>query len=65
MATQTHRAEVEQTLSLAQRRAYMTLPLEERRKRLAAQAEQMVAHYEQEPEQTEREAWQGGDIVEP
>ena len=65
MATETHRAEADQTLSLAQRRAYMTLPLEERRKRLAAQAEQMVAHYEQEPEQAERDAWQGGDIVEP
>ena len=58
-------AKVDQELSLAQRRAYMQLPLEERRKRLAAQADQMVEHYEQEPERTERIAWQGGDIVEP
>jgi hypothetical protein len=43
----------------------MQLPLEERRKRLAAQAECMAEHYEQEPERSEREAWQGGDIVEP
>lgn len=65
MVVQAHMAEAEQALTLAQRRAYMTLPLEERRKRLAAQAERMVEHYEQEPERTEREAWQGGDIVEP
>jgi Domain of unknown function (DUF4926) len=57
--------ESRQELSLAQRRAYMQLPLEERRKCLAAQAEQMAKHYEQEPERTERIAWQGGDIVEP
>ena len=65
MVMQAHMAEAEQALTLAQRRAYMTLPLEERRKRLAAQAERMVEHYEQEPERTEREAWQGSDIVEP
>jgi hypothetical protein len=65
MVMQAHMAEAEHALTLAQRRAYMTLPLEERRKRLAAQAERMVEHYEQEPERTEREAWQGGDIVEP
>ena len=58
-------ANVDQEISLAQRRAYMQLPLEERRKRLAAQADQMSEHYEQEPERTERIAWQGGDIVEP
>ena len=65
MAMQAHVARAEQALTLTQRRAYMTLPLEERRKRLAAQAERMVEHYEQKPERTEREAWQGGDIVEP
>lgn len=58
-------AKVDQELTLAQRRAYMQLPLEERRKRLAAQADQMAEHYEQELERTERIAWQGGDIVEP
>jgi len=65
MVKQAHVAEAEQALTLAQRRAYMTLPLEERRRRLAAQAERMVEHYEQVLERTEREAWQGGDIVEP
>jgi hypothetical protein len=59
------RKTAEPALSLAQRRAYMTLPLEERRKLLAAQAECMAAYYERELERTEREEWQGGDIVEP
>jgi hypothetical protein len=65
MDRQAHVAESDQVCSLTQRRAYMQLPLEERRKRLAAQAERMAEHYEQEPERTERESWQGGDIVEP
>ena len=57
--------EKDSALTLAQRRAFMTLSLNERRRMLAAQAKRMVAHYEQESEQSEREAWQGGDIVEP
>ena len=65
MGRQTLAAETDQICSLTQRRAYLQLPLEERRKRLAAQAERMAEHYEQAPEQGEREAWQGGDIVEP
>jgi hypothetical protein len=65
MSTQKNKVKVAQGFSLAQRRAYMQLPLKQRRKRLAAQANRMVEHYEQEPEQTERLAWQGGDIVEP
>ncbi len=43
-----------QQLSLSARHAYMQLPLEERRKRLAAQADAMIEHYEQESEQRER-----------
>ena len=39
----------------------MTLSLAERHKRLAMQAERMAEYYEQEPEQTERLVWQGGD----
>ena len=54
----------EQAISLSQRRAYMKLPLEERRRYLAAQADRMVEHYEQTTERAEREAWSGGDIVE-
>jgi hypothetical protein len=63
MITQENIAEVEQGLSL--RRAFMQLPLEERRRCLAAQAESMIEHYEEESEKTERLTWQGGDIVEP
>ena len=65
MITQKDLPEAEEGLSVAQRRAYMRLPLEERRERLAAQAERMIEHYVRGPEQTERHAWQGGDIVEP
>jgi len=65
MVKHAHTGGSDQVLTLAQRRAYMTLSLEERRKLLAAQAERMAAYYEQESERTEREAWQGGDIVEP
>ncbi len=65
MMTQEKTTEVGEECPLAQRRAYIMLPLAERRQRLAAQAERMAAYYEQEPEQTERRAWQEGDIVEP
>ena len=65
MAVQTQTAEINRGLSLAQRRAYMRLPLAERRRQLAEQAERMAGHYEQNPERIERETWQGGDIVEP
>lgn len=50
--------------SLAQRRAFLKLPLEERRRILAQQADQIAQYYELESEQTDREHWQGGDIVE-
>ena len=65
MVMHAHTAETDQVLTLTQRRAYMTLSLEERRRILAAQAEHMVAYYEQESERSERAAWQGGDVVEP
>lgn len=65
MITQKSLAEEDQGLSLVERRAYMQLSLEERRKRLAVQAEAMIEHYGRESERRERLAWQGGDIVEP
>ena len=65
MVLQARLTETDQGLTLEQRRAYTTLTLEERRKLLEAQATRMAAHYEQESERTEREAWQGGDIGEP
>jgi hypothetical protein len=63
MAKHVRRAQGDQ-VTLAQRRAFMTLSLKERRRMLAAQAERMVAYYKQESERSDREAWQGGDIGE-
>lgn len=66
MAAQAQKAEVDDhALTLEDRRAFMKLPLEERHRRLAEQAERMVDHYNLESETAEREIWQGGDIVEP
>jgi hypothetical protein len=52
-----------ETYSLAERRAFMKLPLEERRKILENQAERMAEYYEQHAAADDREHWQGGDIV--
>lgn len=51
-------------LTLEDRRSFLKLPLEERRQRLAEQADQLAEHYNQEPSSEERTEWQGGDIVE-
>lgn len=40
---------------------FMRLPLDERRRIIAQQAEKMVAHYEQTAD--ERQEWQSGDFV--
>lgn len=53
--------ETHPSLSLAQRRAFMQLPLEERRRILAQQAEEMTVPYQQN---TEWQEIQAGDIVE-
>jgi hypothetical protein len=53
-----------QSPGLAERRMFMKLPLDERRRILADQAEQLVRYYEQDSEAKERELWQGGDLVE-
>ncbi len=65
MVKHARKAQGDPVLTLAQRRVFMTLSLDERRTMLAAQAaERVAAYYEQESERSEREAWQGGDIVE-
>ena len=56
--------EAELGMSTAQRLAFMELPLEERRRILAEQAERAAPYYEEELATKERELWQGGDIVE-
>ncbi|HEV7473289.1 MAG TPA: hypothetical protein VGN90_04515 [Pyrinomonadaceae bacterium] len=54
----------EETITVRQRRDFLQLPLAERRKILSKQAENAARHYESEESTREREAWQGGDIVE-
>lgn len=49
------------TDSLSRQEEFMQLPLAERRRLMAEQAKQMVAHYEQTA--SERQAWQAGDFV--
>jgi hypothetical protein len=51
-------------MALEERRAFLRLPLDERRRQMAIQAERMVEHYEACAEKAQREVWQGGDIVE-
>ncbi len=52
----------EQTITLEQRREHLKLSLRERRRQLAEQAEKLAAYYE--ATKSEREMWQGGDIIE-
>ena len=54
----------EEAMTLEQRRAFLKLPLAERRTILSQQAEGAAVHYEVEPGAREREDWQGDDIVE-
>lgn len=54
----------EETMTLEQRRAFLKLPLSERRRVLCQQAEDAARRYEVEQNVREREGWQGGDIVE-
>jgi hypothetical protein len=58
-------AEQEQGLTLEQRRRFLALPLEERRRQMAEQAARVAEHYESAEAVKEREVWQGGDLVEP
>ena len=57
-------ASSEDTITLEQRRAFLRLPLAERRRILSQQAENVARHCESEQSVREREDWQGGDIVE-
>jgi len=64
MSTQEETIESTAPLTPADRLAFLKLPIEERRRILAEQAEAMIAEYELEENRRERELWQGGDIVE-
>jgi len=50
-------------MTLEQRRAFLKLPLAERRRILSQQAEDAADQYESDQSVQEREAWQGGDVV--
>jgi hypothetical protein len=52
------------TTNLEARRAFMKLSVDERRRILALQTDEIAEHYESEAQSAEREQWQGGDIVE-
>ena len=52
-----------ETLTIEHRRSFLKLPLGERRKILSQQVEQ-ARYFESEDSFSEREDWQGGDIVE-
>jgi hypothetical protein len=54
----------EAMMILDQKRAFLKLPLSERRRILSEQAENAAIQYEIEHSVREREVWQGGDIVE-
>lgn len=62
MDTTAEIVKTEKAITLEQRRAHLKLPLEERRRQLAEQAEKLLEHYE--TGKKERETWQGGDIIE-
>jgi hypothetical protein len=57
--------ELEQELTLEQRRRFLKLPIEQRRSQMQQQAAQVAQHYESAGQIDEREQWQGGDLVEP
>ncbi len=52
------------TLTLNDRRLFLQLPLEERRRRLAEQADQAMEAYKEQTAEQERLEWQSGDIAE-
>lgn len=53
----------EDVMTLEQRRAFLKLPLAERRRILSQQAQGAADHHESDQSVQEREAWQGGDVV--
>ena len=52
------------TTNLEARRAFMKLSVDERRRIMTLQADEIAEHYESDAQSIEREQWQGRDIVE-
>ena len=63
MITKEQFKEPTEGLSLTDRRAFMKLPLEERRGRLAEQADRAAEYYHSQTETSECDDWQGGDFT--
>jgi hypothetical protein len=57
-------SDTQRPYSLEERRQFQKLPLEERRRQLAEQAQHAAAWYQQQAETAERIEWQGGEILE-
>ncbi len=55
---------IDQEWTLEERRAFVKLPLDERRRQMRQQATSTAELYEQVAETDERLQWQGGDLVE-
>lgn len=55
--------EIDEPSSLVERRAFLGLPIEERRRILSEQAKAMEEEYKKLNQTPEWEAWQGGDII--
>jgi hypothetical protein len=56
-------AHTDNSLTVEQRRAFLKMPLDDRRRLMSEQAERLVHHYDATDESDLREEWQGGDIV--
>jgi hypothetical protein len=56
-------SQLKKGLTLEDRRNFLKLPLDERRRRMEVMAARMVRYYTSKRETKERELWQGGDIV--
>ncbi len=50
-------------LTLEQRRSFLRLSVQKRRREMAKQAARMVRYYQADDKVSEREQWQGGDLV--
>ena len=55
---------IDQEWTLEERRAFVKLPLDERRRLMRQQATSTSELYEPAAETDERSQWQGGDLVE-
>lgn len=64
MTTQEATATQMQIMTIEQRRMFLSMPIEQRRRLMNEQAAKMIEHYNSEQETKDREEWQGDDIVE-